>query len=139
MLALLAARLGAGAVTCLVPNRMLYRMCCQTVAANPDLAEKVEVVEARLEACHVAGEAAVPAAAARAAAAADSAAGATQRALAERGDVLVVEWFGHDLLGLGALGAIDHAARWLLYPVSSTRRPPGGLAASLAAARTRGA
>ena len=104
LLALMAARLGAGRVTCVTPNRMLYRMCQQSLEQNLEWGAAVHLVKRPLEGCFVAGEASAPPDAPE------------EGCIAERADILVLDWFNHEPLGHGALPALDHAARWLLHP-----------------------
>lgn len=57
ILAMLAARCGAGRVTCVERSRMLYRMAKQALLSNRDApgAERIHLVDGPLSCLHVEG------------------------------------------------------------------------------------
>eukprot|EP00887_Chlorella_sp_A99_P004798 scaffold4.g4798.t1 len=143
-LGLLAARAGAGAVTCVERSRMLFRMAKQALEANRSQpgAGSVRLMDRRLQAVGVAGEAPPPdvleqrraqaQAQGQSAAQAQEANGVQAPApgaaeqgttgedagalLPQRADLLVTDLLDHSVLGMGLLPAIDYAAQRLLAP-----------------------
>ncbi|KAL4447971.1 hypothetical protein ABPG75_005190 [Micractinium tetrahymenae] len=144
LLPLLAAEAGAGEVTAVERSRMLYRMAKQVLEGNrgsgpdPGAADRVRLLDRRLQAVAVRGEALPPDAvlareqAAAMVAAAAAAGGAAQAAAAEqlsslqlgdddvaawlpgRASLLVTDLLDHAVLGQGLLPALDYAADHLL-------------------------
>ncbi|KAK9803026.1 hypothetical protein WJX72_005333 [[Myrmecia] bisecta] len=130
VLGLMAARAGAGRVTCIERSRMLFRMAKQALEGNRDMEGigALHLLDRRLQSCGVAGETlpadvqqAVQELRAKAgemaaAIAAQSPAGATKTAspLPERADILVTDLVDHAVLGMSLLGTLDYAAEHLL-------------------------
>ena len=137
LLSLVAAGAGAGSVTAVERSRMLYRMAKQVLESNcsrggaeGEAAARVSLLDRRLQAVGVAGEAPAPdvlrarqerEAAGAAAAALGTAAAALAEddggaLLARRASLLVTDLLDHSVLGLGLLPALDYAAERLLAP-----------------------
>lgn len=140
LLPLLAAQAGAGEVVAVERSRMLYRMAKQVLESNrgggadPGAADRVCLLDRRLQAVAVRGGPLPPDAvlareqAAAMAAAAASAGGAelpVPEELAEddvaswlpgRPSLLVADLFDHAVLGQGLLPALDYAGDHLLAP-----------------------
>ena len=140
MLSLLAAEAGAAHVTAVERSRMLYRMAKQGVEANAvqhaAVVSRVQLLDRRLQAVGVTGEALPPDAAlvldqrrgtastgdaAKTSSAAAGEAGEAGEAAAattmpRRAGLLVTDLLDHGVLGLGLLPALDYAADRLLAP-----------------------
>lgn len=138
LLPLLAAQAGTGQVAAVERSRMLYRMARQVLESNrgsggdPGAAGRVCLLDRRLQAVAVRGEALPPDAVlarqqmAAMVAAAAAAGGAEQPAplalgdddvaswLPSRASVLVTDMLDHAVLGQGLLPALDYAADHLL-------------------------
>ncbi|QDZ17548.1 S-adenosyl-L-methionine-dependent methyltransferase [Chloropicon primus] len=106
ILPLLAAKAGAGRVTCVFQSKSLYRMACLALEENKDSldATKIRLLENPIESCFVEGE--------------EGECGEGGEAgistIEERADILITEWMDHTVLGMNLLPSLEIASSRLL-------------------------